>query len=121
MNDHTATGHRMSDHAVADHAAAYHTALVVGGTSGIGLSTARRLHALGAVVHIAGRGKERLAHGAVSDPELHGHRADGGNRADIAAVAETIGTIDWLIITLSASEGAGPIADLDLGMRSRAF
>jgi NAD(P)-dependent dehydrogenase (short-subunit alcohol dehydrogenase family) len=121
MNDHTASGHGISDHAAADHKAADHTALVVGGTSGIGLSTARRLHALGAVVHIAGRGKERLDSVAVSDPELHGHRADGGNRADIAAVAETIGTIDWLIITLSGSEGPGPIADLDLGMLRRAF
>jgi NAD(P)-dependent dehydrogenase (short-subunit alcohol dehydrogenase family) len=36
------------------------TALVVGGTSGIGLATARRLHALGADVHIAGRSKEQL-------------------------------------------------------------
>ena len=36
------------------------TALVVGGTSGIGLATARQLHTRGATVHIAGRGKERL-------------------------------------------------------------
>jgi len=34
-------------------------------------------------------------------------------------VVETIGRIDWLIITLSGSEGAGPIADLDLGMLRR--
>ena len=37
------------------------------------------------------------------------------------ALAEEIGTIDWLIITLSGSEGPGPIADLDLGMLRRAF
>jgi NAD(P)-dependent dehydrogenase (short-subunit alcohol dehydrogenase family) len=97
------------------------TALVVGGTSGIGLATARRLHALGAAVHIAGRDQERLDRVAASDPELHGHRADGGCRAEIAAVAEAIGPIDWLVVTLSGSDGPGPIAEIDLGMLRRAF
>src|SRR5436190_11123131 len=97
------------------------TALVVGGTSGIGLATARRLHALGARVHVVGRGKERLDEIATTDPEIIGHQADGGARAEIGAVVEAIGNIDWLIITLSGSEGPGPIADLDLDMLRRAF
>jgi NAD(P)-dependent dehydrogenase (short-subunit alcohol dehydrogenase family) len=97
------------------------TALVVGGTSGIGLATARLLRAGGATVHIAGRGKERLDAVAASDPELIGHRADGGNHAQIAAVAETIGSVDWLVITLSGSDGIGPVAGLDLGMLRAAF
>src|SRR5215470_8144494 len=62
------------------------TALVVGGTSGIGLATARLLSAAGATVHIAGRSKERLDTVSSSDPELIGHQADGGNRDEIAAV-----------------------------------
>lgn len=97
------------------------TALVVGGTSGIGLATARLLRAGGATVHIAGRGKERLDQVSSTDPELIGHRADGGNRAEIAAVADAVGPIDWLVITLSGNEGPGPIADLDLAMLRRAF
>jgi len=97
------------------------TALVVGGTSGIGLATARRLNALGATVHIAGRDKNRLDQVAASDPELIGHQADGGERGDIAAVAEVIGHIDWLVITLAGSDGPGLIADLDLEMLRRAF
>ncbi len=36
-------------------------------------------------------------------------------------MAEAIGAIDWLVITLASSEGAGPIADLDLAMLRRAF
>jgi NAD(P)-dependent dehydrogenase (short-subunit alcohol dehydrogenase family) len=96
-------------------------ALVVGGTSGIGLATARLLHAAGTEVHIAGRGKERLEAVAASDPELTGHQADGGNHAEMAALADAIGRIDWLVITLSGSEGPGPIADLDLDMLRRAF
>jgi len=97
------------------------TALVVGGTSGIGLATARRLHILGATVHIVGRGKERLNDLAATDPGLIGHQADGSNHGEITAVLETIGQVDWLIITLSGSEGAGPIAGLDLDMLRRAF
>src|ERR1700735_4788382 len=97
------------------------TALVVGGTSGIGLATARRLHAMGADVHIAGRSKQRLRGVAATDPDLRGHQADGGNALEIGALAEAIGPIDWLVVTLSGSEGIGPIADLDIGMLRRAF
>ncbi len=97
------------------------TALIVGGTSGIGLATARRLHTQGAAVHIAGRSKERLEDVAASDPGLTGHQADGGRAERIGALAETIGPIDWLIVTLSGSEGPGPLAGLDLGMLRRAF
>jgi NAD(P)-dependent dehydrogenase (short-subunit alcohol dehydrogenase family) len=96
-------------------------ALVVGGTSGIGLATARQLSEAGARVHIAARGKEQLDRLAVSDPGLTGHQADGGDRGQIAAVAEVIGRVDWLVITLAGSEGAGPVADLDLAMLRRAF
>jgi NAD(P)-dependent dehydrogenase (short-subunit alcohol dehydrogenase family) len=56
-----------------------------------------------------------------NDPALYGHQVDGTSREQIAALAEAIGPIDWLIITLSGSEGAGPIADLDLTMLRRAF
>jgi NAD(P)-dependent dehydrogenase (short-subunit alcohol dehydrogenase family) len=98
-----------------------HTALVVGGTSGIGLATARRLRDRGATVHVVGRDKAKLDDIAATDPELIGHRADGGNRAEIAAVIEAIGAIDWLVVALSGSEGVGPIGDLDLGTLRRAF
>jgi NAD(P)-dependent dehydrogenase (short-subunit alcohol dehydrogenase family) len=98
-----------------------HTALVVGGTSGIGLATARRLHAGGAEVHIAGRDPARLAEVAETDPALIGHRADGGDRAAMTAVAEAAGRVDWLVVTLSGSEGPGAFAGLDLRMLRRAF
>jgi NAD(P)-dependent dehydrogenase (short-subunit alcohol dehydrogenase family) len=98
-----------------------HTALVVGGTSGIGLATARRLRALGADVHVVGRDKGRLDEVATSDPDLIGHRADGSDRSAIGAVVEAIGRIDWLVVTLAGSEGAGPFAGLDLGALRRAF
>jgi NAD(P)-dependent dehydrogenase (short-subunit alcohol dehydrogenase family) len=97
------------------------TALVVGGTSGIGLATARRFRESGATVHVAGRSAERLAAVAATDPALTGHRADGGDREQIAAVAREAGPIDWLVVALSGNEGIGPVADLDLVMLRRAF
>jgi NAD(P)-dependent dehydrogenase (short-subunit alcohol dehydrogenase family) len=96
-------------------------AVVVGGTSGIGLATARRLHLSGADVHVVGRDKRRLDEVAASDPGLVGHQGDGGDRASISAVLDAIGRVDWLVITLSGSEGPGAIADLDLDMLRRAF
>ena len=98
-----------------------HTALIVGGTSGVGLATARQLHASGTTVHIAGRRKERLEEVGVSDPELIGHQLDANDPAALGALGQAIGPIDNLILTLSGSEGIGPIADLDLAMLRRAF
>jgi NAD(P)-dependent dehydrogenase (short-subunit alcohol dehydrogenase family) len=93
-------------------------AQVVGGTSGIGLATARRLRRDGATVHVVGRDKEKLD---AVDAGLVGHQADGGDRDAMAAVAEIIGTVDHLVVTLSGSEGMGPVATLDLDMLRRAF
>ena len=97
------------------------TALIVGGTSGVGLATARLLADRGADVHIAGRSQDRLDAIAASYPTLTGHQADGTDPAAIAVVLKQIRTIDWLIVTLSGSEGPGPLADLDLTMLRRAF
>ncbi|KAA0021602.1 SDR family oxidoreductase [Antrihabitans cavernicola] len=98
------------------------TALIVGGTSGIGLATALKLQrAHGAEVHVAGRSRERLDTVAAAHSELVVHQADAGSRADIENLCRTIGTIDWLIVTVSGSDGVGPLADLDLDVLRRAF
>ncbi|MGW4059618.1 SDR family oxidoreductase [Amycolatopsis sp. NPDC004747] len=96
-------------------------ALVAGGTSGIGLATARRLQQQGYDVHVTGRAKERLDDVASSDPELTGHQADGGDAVAMASLAESLGTVDVLVVSLSGAEGMGPVDTLDLAMLRRAF
>jgi NAD(P)-dependent dehydrogenase (short-subunit alcohol dehydrogenase family) len=97
------------------------TALIVGGTSGIGLATARQLVTLGGNVHVAGRSAEKLGQLAADNPTLVGHQVDGGDRAEVGLLAASIAPIDALVVTLSGAEGIGPLADLDLAMLRRAF
>ena len=96
-------------------------AVVVGGTSGIGLATARQLRDRGITVHVVGRSKEKLDEIAASDPGIVTHRADGGDRAAISAVFEAAGTVDYLVVSLSGAEGGGALAELDLDALRRAF
>jgi NAD(P)-dependent dehydrogenase (short-subunit alcohol dehydrogenase family) len=95
--------------------------LIVGGTSGIGLATARALAVADGDVHVVGRNPERLEAIATQAPELHGHRADGSDGPAIGALAAALAPVDQLIVTLSGAEGIGPFAELDLAMLRRAF
>ncbi|GAA2879210.1 short-chain dehydrogenase [Actinoplanes cyaneus] len=91
--------------------------LVVGGTSGVGLATARRLAAAGNTVHVASRDTTKLT----DAPELEAHQADGNDAAAVARLAAGLAPLDTLVVTLSGAEGAGAFAELDLASLRRAF
>jgi NAD(P)-dependent dehydrogenase (short-subunit alcohol dehydrogenase family) len=93
------------------------TAFVVGGTSGVGLATARRLAAGGYAAHVASRDPAKAA----AAPEVIAHRVDGNDAAAVAELAAGLALIDALVVTLAGSEGAGALADLDLAALRRAF
>jgi NAD(P)-dependent dehydrogenase (short-subunit alcohol dehydrogenase family) len=95
--------------------------LVIGGTSGVGLATARELAAQGDTVHVASRDADRVASITTVAPELTAHRLDANDAAAVASVAAQIAPIDALVITLSGSEGSGPLAELELDVLRRAF
>lgn len=102
------------------------TALVIGGTSGIGLAVAEQLGRRGDVVHVAGRSPERLekAKTAIDDAvpgEVQGHVLDATDAEAVAALAASIGPIRHLVITLAGSGGAGPLSDLPLDGLRQAF
>jgi NAD(P)-dependent dehydrogenase (short-subunit alcohol dehydrogenase family) len=95
--------------------------LVVGGTSGIGLATAKQLLTRGDQVHIAGRGADRLAAALADTPGATGHQLDALDADAVRTLAASLAPLDRLVVTLSGNEGAGPFADLDLTMLRRAF
>jgi NAD(P)-dependent dehydrogenase (short-subunit alcohol dehydrogenase family) len=97
------------------------TALVIGGSSGIGLATAQILARQGATIHVVGRDPGKLEAASRENAELVGHQADGTVREQLEEVLDQIGTIDWLILAMSGATGAGRVAELDLDELRGAF
>jgi len=95
------------------------TALVVGGSSGIGLATARALAADGIATHVAGRDQAKLD--AVAAEGIATHRADATQHEEIEAVLAAVAPVDLLVLTISSAKGAGPLAELDLDVLRGAF
>ena len=99
------------------------TALVTGGSSGIGLAIAKTLIAAGAKVAITGRDQKRLtsASGAIGAHPIH---ADVGQEADVVrSYAELFRSFDHLDILVN-NAGVGvlkPLVEMDLGSFERVF
>ncbi|OBB91874.1 SDR family oxidoreductase [Mycolicibacterium peregrinum] len=87
------------------------TALVTGGTSGIGLATARRLADEGAYVFITGRDRDRLDAAAASIG-AHGIQSDISKIEDLDALAEEIGGHGKGLDVVFANAGGGDFATL---------
>jgi NAD(P)-dependent dehydrogenase (short-subunit alcohol dehydrogenase family) len=90
--------------------------VVMGGTSGIGLATARSARALGAEVIITGRDEQKLR-GSLAElgDGANGSRVDAGERDQLERFVTGIGRLDHLVLALGGSAGGGPVASLDLG------
>ena len=90
-------------------------AVILGGSSGIGLATARHLLDLGFQVTITGRDMARLA---AANETLGGAAdtiaADAGDETAMRATFARIGPFDHLILAVSGAKGIGPLAQLSL-------
>lgn len=97
-------------------------AFIVGGTSGIGLATARHLLDRGLRVTIAGRDPDKLA-AARRDlaGDINAITLDATRPEDVRAAFERIGAFDHLVLALSSNKGLGPFRELDLVELRRAF
>ena len=99
--------------------------VVVGGTAGIGLATARLLAGQGHQVTVVGRDPDRLKQ-ALAELDGEGEGVQGRavattDRAALDALFAELGALDNLIVTAPGTGAPGTLADLDLGALEEAF
>jgi NAD(P)-dependent dehydrogenase (short-subunit alcohol dehydrogenase family) len=96
--------------------------VIVGGTSGIGLATAKLFVARRARVTIVGRDREKLAAALPSlGPSGAGEAFDASDRMALDAFFSRVAPIDHMILAASAGSGAGPFAELEARALRRGF
>jgi NAD(P)-dependent dehydrogenase (short-subunit alcohol dehydrogenase family) len=101
--------------------------VIIGGSSGIGLATARQLLSKGHKVTIAGRSSARLEEAEKSlTGEIHTLRLDAANEEELQEAFSCIGSFDHLVLALGSSKGAGPfpsvlLADVRAGFEEKFY
>ena len=85
------------------------TALIIGGTSGMGLATTRKLLQQGATVHVVGRNPNKIE----DAPNLVKHQVNIANINEVRDLAQTIDSLEDLDYLVNASGIFGPKAFLD--------
>jgi NAD(P)-dependent dehydrogenase (short-subunit alcohol dehydrogenase family) len=89
--------------------------VIIGGSSGMGLATARAAAAAGAVVTIASSDRQRLDTALARLPDNSaGVVADTRSEADLAALFAQVGELDHLVYTAAVPPGQRPLTDLSL-------
>lgn len=97
-------------------------AIIIGGSSGIGLATAQRLSTTGARITIASRKSERLDEAAAQiDGDVTTVVLDCTDEAAVADFFATIDEFDHLVTTAGDKAVDAPVADLDTEVARRVF
>ena len=95
-------------------------ALIIGGTSGIGLATAVKLKAEGADVHVMGRSAENLAN--AQNAGVEAHALDVLDRDAMAAVFAELAPFDLMInAATGGARAGGPFLQMDLDAYQGSF
>ncbi len=97
-------------------------ALIIGGSSGIGLATARQLLAQNFKVTITGRGKERLEAARKSlAGDVSAVVMDAAVTVRLPEILAKIGTFDHLVLALGSGKGLGPFSSVSLADVEQSF
>jgi NAD(P)-dependent dehydrogenase (short-subunit alcohol dehydrogenase family) len=95
--------------------------VVIGGSSGIGLATARRLQSAGHKVTITGRDEGRLSSAGAALPGVNALAMDAAASESLAATFARIGTLDHLVLALGSGKGGGPFASVSVAEVRQGF
>jgi NAD(P)-dependent dehydrogenase (short-subunit alcohol dehydrogenase family) len=101
-------------------------AVIIGGSSGIGLATARQLLASDMKVTITGRSAPRLDEALKSLPEAEGSVMDAAATDTLNEPLSRIGSFDHLVLALGSGKGFGPftsvsVADVRKGFEEKVY
>lgn len=89
--------------------------VIVGGSSGIGLASARRFVESGYQVAITGRSADRLDKAADSlGNKVRTYPMDAADPASVHRVFTEIGAFDHLVLAFGSTRGAGPFESVDM-------
>lgn len=96
--------------------------VIIGGSSGMGLATARAAAAAGAVVTIASSSKQRLGAALAELPgRCSAEVIDTRDEASVAGMFGRIGSLDHLVYTAGDAFTPRPLADVSLGEARQGF
>ena len=96
--------------------------VILGGTSGIGLATARAAQAQGGAVVVVSRQPARVdAAVAALGGEARGQAADLADEASVRALFERLGALDHLVYTAGEALPLAPLATTDIATVRRFF
>jgi NAD(P)-dependent dehydrogenase (short-subunit alcohol dehydrogenase family) len=97
-------------------------AVIVGGSSGVGLATAGTLLTRGFRVTITGRDAQKLKRAKASlTGDIHALAMDAADATSVAEGFSSIGPFDHLVLTVSGGKGGGPFASVQAADIRAAF